>query len=316
MRRGAHNDAETLITWSPQYTIELERTSSPNVSDEEFQLHSTLMNAKLAYSPDGSILAATQEASAKIQPGLVQIIDTATGKIHTSLPSMYPGGLAGLGFCDRYLIVLSTQLQVWDIITNKLVYGFRLDLPSLPTSELATASQLVVNSKSNAFAVTVPANDETDENHKLTNMRFHVLVFNPNHPVPLLATELPSPVLAIAPVPDSSGFFTLDSLAEIRTIAPKSRAAFATAPPTTNGVRRQSARSTELPTIDVDMIDGGEDGDDKVTDNLYSEDDKPVVRGEQLAEALDLGPSFALPPTREMFEAVVRLYGMKSKLKE
>jgi NET1-associated nuclear protein 1 (U3 small nucleolar RNA-associated protein 17) len=233
---------------------------------------------------------------------------------------MYSGGLAGLGFCDRYLVVLSTQLQVWDIITNKLVYGFRLDLPSLPTCELATASQLVVNSKSNAFAVTVPVNDETDENHKLTNMRFHVLVFNPNHPIPLLATELPSPVLAIAPVPGSPGFFTLDSLAEIRTIAPKSSAAFATAPPTINGVRRQSAMSTELPTIDVDMIDrgedGGEDGDDKVTDGLYSEDDKPVVRGEQLAEALDLGPSFALPPTREMFEAVVRLYGMKSKLKE
>ena len=79
------------------------------------------------------------------------------------------------------------------------------------------------------------------------------------------------------------------------------------------------------------MIDGDEDGDGKVVDvlkltdqeqihpegdGLYSEDDKPIVRGEQLAEALDLGPSFALPPAREMFEAVARLYGMKPKSKK
>jgi NET1-associated nuclear protein 1 (U3 small nucleolar RNA-associated protein 17) len=331
MRRGAHNDADTLITWSCQYTIELERTSSPNVSDEEFQSHSTLMNAKLAYSPDGSILAATQETSAKVQPGLVQLIDTATGKIHISLPSMYPAGLAGLEFCHRYLIVLSTQLQVWDIITNKLAYGFRLDLPSLPTGELATASQLVVNSKRNAFAMSVPVNDETEKTHKLANMRFHVLVFDPNHPIPLLATELPSPILAITPIPDSSGFFILDSLAETRIIAPRTSTAFATTPLVTNGTRRQSARSTELPTLNVDMIAGDNGDDDKVTDvlkrtdheqihlerdDLYSEDDKPIVKGEQLADALDLGPSFALPPAREMFEAVARLYGMKPKSKK
>ena len=331
VKRGDHSDAETLITWSCQYTIELERTSLPNAPDEEFQSQSTPMNAKLAYSPDGSILAATQETPAKTQPGLVQLIDAATGKIHMSLPLMYPGGLADLCFCDRYLIVLSTLLLVWDIITNKLVYGFRLDLPLLPTGELASASQLVVNSKSNAFAVAVPVNDETDKKHELAKMRSHVLVFDPTHPIPLFATELPSLVVAITSVPGLSGFLLLDSLAEIRTIAPRTGATFAITSSVILDARRPSAKSSELANLDVGMINGDEHGEDKFADvtertdleqihlerdDLDSEDDKPVVRGEQLAEALDLGPSFALPPAREMFEAVVRLYGMKTKSKE
>ena len=42
-----------------------------------------------------------------------------------------------------------------------------------------------------------------------------------------------------------------------------------------------------------------------------SEDDRPVVRPEQLASIFDVGQSFAMPPVRDMLEAVVGLFGRK-----
>ncbi|KAI7559674.1 hypothetical protein KC317_g10205, partial [Hortaea werneckii] len=45
------------------------------------------------------------------------------------------------------------------------------------------------------------------------------------------------------------------------------------------------------------------------------EDDRPVVRPEQLASIFDVGPSFAMPPVRDMFEAVVGLFGRKPSVK-
>jgi len=42
-----------------------------------------------------------------------------------------------------------------------------------------------------------------------------------------------------------------------------------------------------------------------------TEDDRPVVRPEQLASIFDIGQSFATLPVRDMFEAVVGLYGRR-----
>ncbi|KAK5132531.1 hypothetical protein LTR04_004840, partial [Oleoguttula sp. CCFEE 6159] len=42
-------------------------------------------------------------------------------------------------------------------------------------------------------------------------------------------------------------------------------------------------------------------------------DDKPVVRPEQLAEIFEGAPSFAMPPIRDLFDSVVRLYAGKRR---
>ena len=43
------------------------------------------------------------------------------------------------------------------------------------------------------------------------------------------------------------------------------------------------------------------------------DDDKPVVRPEQLAQIFDTGSGLALPSVKSVFEALVGLYGMKPR---
>jgi NET1-associated nuclear protein 1 (U3 small nucleolar RNA-associated protein 17) len=64
---------------------------------------------------------------------------------------------------------------------------------------------------------------------------------------------------------------------------------------------------------DVDMVDATADGVDVVMDIDGGEDDRPVVRPEQLASIFDISSGLALPPVRDMFQAVVGLYSKKPR---
>lgn len=322
VRRGVHEGGS--VNWSCQYAVELERLTPSNAFDDDYNTHALPVNAKLAFSYDGSILAATQENPLPKTSSPVHLIDTASGTVHGSLPSLYRSGLAGMSFCDRYLIVLSKNLVVWDLAANKLAYGYFLSLPQVYRGP-ARFSQLAVNSTKSAFAIAVLAHPgDTKESKKqksikdLATIRSQLLVFDPKSPIPAFVTTTKALVLSLMPVPNSPSFMVLDSVAEIETLAPKSAAGLALR----NGTKLQSMALAQAQLATIEDLEGADNGglednavgggeksvqrvqeDDEVSDN-----DIPVVRKEQLADALDLGPSFALPPPREIFEIVAKLY--------
>ena len=357
VRCGAHTEGS--VSWSCRHAIELEGAALPNEDDINFDPKSPPLNAKLAFSHDGSILAAAQERSSpaallneddvNLDPkspllnaklalshdssilvaaqehsspassGVVHLIEATTGSIHSSLASMYRSDLAGLGFCGQFLVVLSNDLVVWDVTINQLAFGFRLDTPSLPGTNAAKLSKLAINSASTAFAIAVPAQGKW---LKPTNLRSHVLVFEPSSPTPVFANKLPDFVLSLMSVPKSPSFIVLNSVAEIGTLAPRSGAALSlqAAGNTKSMALKPSEESTlnlqptNTEAMEGDASTGAEVPHGRVeTEDLDIDDDAPVVRKEQLEDALDLGPAFALPPPRTVFDIVAKLYAGKPR---
>ena len=66
--------------------------------------------------------------------------------------------------------------------------------------------------------------------------------------------------------------------------------------------------STELA---IRLAQNGEAEDEDMDD--AADEERPVVRTQHLADALDAGPSFALPSVRDLFNSVLGLYGRRSK---
>jgi hypothetical protein len=54
--------------------------------------------------------------------------------------------------------------------------------------------------------------------------------------------------------------------------------------------------------LKLELDDDDDEGDDEQL---------PVVRQDQLTKIFDVGPAYALPPVRELFEAVARLFSKK-----
>ena len=315
VKHGAYTEGS--ISWSCRHAIELEGAAVPKYDDDNFNPKSPPMNAKLAYSHDGSILAAAQERSSAASLGVINLIDATNGSIHSSLTSMYRSNLAGLGFCDQFLIVLSNDLVVWDVTTNRLTYGFPLDVPSLPGTNSANFSKLAVNATGTAFAIAVPAQGKW---LRPTNLKSHVLVFEPRSPMPTFTNKMPDFVLSLMPVPKSPSFMVLNSVAEIRTIAPRSGVALSlqTVGKTQSMALAKSENTTALDRQARDIEEDATGGAKQVSrlaedEDMDADDDAPIVRKEQLEDALDLGPAFALPPPRKIFDIVAQLFAGKPR---
>ncbi|KAF2432367.1 WD40 repeat-like protein [Tothia fuscella] len=313
--RGAKG--EGAISWRCSHSIELENIPAVGDAGLDFPAVPAPTKAKLAYSNDGSILVATQESSKAYEAGLVHFFDAATGTLKYSEPAMYLGGLIDIGFLGRYFIILSDDLRVWDVVTNKLIYGFKLRIPHKLTPMQKTAmSYLALNVSSNTFAIAVPKTNAgtADMLWGPEDLFSTVTIFNPARPDPIISYDTASPLTALVSLTGTSGFVVLDASAEYRILSPKNSTMSLSS--TVNGEPLQIEAVKEEEDIqmeedDDDAVPGAERGDDEDMVDLMN-DEKRVVRPEQLAGIFDNGPSFALPPVHEIFKSVVGLYGKKA----
>ncbi|KAK4541199.1 hypothetical protein LTR36_008273 [Oleoguttula mirabilis] len=299
-------DDVEVVEWTCRRTVELptqvERADSP-VDDTE-PVAAAPASACLAYSEDGSMLAATQTfagAGAVEQP-LVHFIDTFTGAIQASKPvGLAPSQPESIGFLDRYFLAIADHtVHVWDLVTDSLRHRHNIPITGAP--------MLAVNSTEGTFAVAVGS---------------RVSVYKPTGTQSVYKTHCGNDVTALLSGKGSRGYTLLFGDATVRTLssmgaAAQMRAALPGADETTVADPQSSAG----------LVAGASAGDDDVemADVLAlsatkeeaqgllladAEDDRPVVRPEQLAKLFDVGQSFAMPPVKEMFEAVVGLFGRK-----
>lgn len=313
--RGSHG--EGLVSWTCRHAIELGSSAAALDADADFPATPLPINACLAYSTDGSVLATSREYATDSASGLVCFIDTAVGDIRYTKPGLYSAGLAALAFVDRYLVILSDSLNVWDVVDEELVYSLDLDTPSLITR----SKHLAISHVDNTFAVAFP---KPGRHERSRPRQSTVMVFDPSVPEPLYETTLPHIVTALLPAQAAKGYIALDAAAEIRTLSPRAApfvplnqsTAVATAITTMeiDGVQTEDADTVQ--DVDMDLTEdmpARDEGLEGLTDE--PDDDKPVVRPEQLAQIFDVGPSFALPPVRELFGAVVGLYARKPRVR-
>lgn len=300
-----NKDGKSLGTWHCKHTVALESAGPTAPSD--------VFGAKLAYSQDGSILVACLQSTT---PCPIYTVDTYVGEVKSSQTGLYIGPLFGLGIVNKYLITLSHELCVWDLITDQRQYGIDLRSNDISTAKQLSMTHLAIDTGNGLFAVAVPKVGVDMDG--ATTVKSQVAVFNPTNPAPLLLTSLPNPITKLLSTTRKKAFYAIDSTAEIRTLATSPRgpslqkALAAEGVQTSRGLgeifsNRQSTKGIEnrlgihpgLLTSKLDSV---------TRDSLGHEDDVVVVSQDKLAEVFDVGPAYAMPPVTQLFEQVASLY--------
>ena len=145
-------------------------------------------------------------------------------------------------------------------------------------------------------------------------------VYDPYQSEALWSYKAPDIVLALTATKEGKGYIMLDSSSCIRVLSPRNAPLQLITPPP------ESALALEANAIERDEAESDDEkGDNPASGTLVpisndegfleaSENDKPVVRPEQLQQIFDSGPSRALPPVKDLFNAVVNLYARKPRV--
>lgn len=301
-----NSEGQGLTDWRCQSTVSLD----PGVSSPQ-----PCMEAKLAYSSDGSCLAA---ASVSSSPWTVHLIDTSSGNIQTGPYGPFTGSLSGLGILDRFLILLSDQLCVWDLVTQELIYGFGLAPQASPSVSLTHSRHMAVDTQRGTFAIALSNIDPSKRGRGRAKHRSDIMIFEPTDPTPIFVQNFAQPVTALTTLYNRPGYLAIDSAAEIRVLTPTlttvDPGATLPSPPHTpsqglrdiygesrnRDLRAEEARKQIAASIPTGSVEPRVD-----------DEEANVVPQEKLAEVFDVGPAYALPPVTEMFERVARLFAGK-----
>jgi NET1-associated nuclear protein 1 (U3 small nucleolar RNA-associated protein 17) len=312
--RGA-DKGEGLVTWSLHRSISL-NCSLDSLEPNHGDLASKVpQRARMAFSADGSVLAA---GIADVAAGVIHIIDAIGGSIKRSITELDAALLSHLGILGRHMIVVGPSIIVWDLVTDELVHCIPYGSWDSDRFDGSPLVRLAVNAESGTFAVALP-HFEADNSAKSRNpQRFlkafsTVSVFDPHHSRAIFESRLPNYTLALVPAKNGKGYITLDSNSTIQVLSPDAGPLqLPTAPEQASELLPESHREDE-------PVDETETAGDAIgqhladNDFLYSENDKPVVRPEDLQHVFDAGPSHALLPVKDLFNAVVGLYARKPR---
>ena len=311
-------DSRVLTTWKCRHASPMPVPESRKQENDE---HS---GAKIAYSPDGSIIAAGYQS---LSPSTIHIIQTEDGKIRYTRNGLYTGPLLGLGILGKYLVILSHELSVWDLVNGQLCYSFVPNFHGLSRTRQATTTHLAVDILRNTFAIAL--SEILCPSKYITKSRSQIMVFDPAYPTPLYTTTLPNTINALLPTADRKGYYVVDSAAEVRILTP-STPSHIRSTVSKNGIEKEAEKSASN---GLQNIYGNGKIDEPNSDNTdtksgrlplelsslgnipsIEEDDPVIVRPEQLAEIFGISPPFALPPMISLFEQVASLYSKKVDL--
>lgn len=301
-----------VTEWTCRHNIQLEkqlaRVDSP--MDGEDGVEAELMgptSAHLAFSEDGSTIAAAVCYDFMADAPVAHLIDAHAGEVKVSKDNVFAADLSSIGFMDRYLVALSREsIRVWDLVQDKMHY--HVTLPQI--AEEGDRPLLAVNHQESTFAVIVP---------QTKRGRGSVEVFEPHSAQSLHRETLAAPVAAVLANKGTRGYVLLFADATVRMLIKTGatrktgmQSKLASAAATAESEKAVSAsQKTAVPNLLVSTTGGVQQG----VSLDETEDDRPVVRPEQLAGIFDVGQGVALPSVRDMYRAVAELYSRKPRAK-
>lgn len=290
------------ISWGCTAAISLDVCLSEDVS-----LEASVTSAPetpcgdVTFSEDGSTMFAAFGLS---NGGLVYVIDATTGSIVRTLEGMWTGRCLSIKALASYVILLSDELNVYDVVADELRFGVAIN----HTAGLSNLAQLAVDYVSGHFAVTFPIGGVSN-----------IGIFDPDDPEPVLVSTLPQRVVSLVSSPDSSGFIAVDDAAQVWTLAEGSEPLSLAAAqpledlrldidPTTSVAVDEDAEmqqrdaeedDQDVPDVDMDMDMDGDEGQESVLPQQY------------LSQIFDATPAYAAPSIEDMFDRVTSLLGSK-----
>jgi NET1-associated nuclear protein 1 (U3 small nucleolar RNA-associated protein 17) len=302
-------DGKTLKNWNCQHAISIGKSELLNENVKP------LLNASIAFSEDGSVLAA---ACGNQNDGLVHLLDPDLGTIQSSLTSMFEGPILKMEFLGQDLITVSDKLLVYDLVVDDVRCGVRFGpaVTYLSIQQKVEMIHLAVDRKSLTFAIVLPAKLDSPlpREQSLFNRYSEMAVFQQDKLRPALVQTFPGLVTALLPAVGSEGYLVLDSAAEIRTVLKQGTQVVTSLAQSTSALQLDTVEET---TGDLLRLVENEDEIEEVAeaeplDTSNDDDDEtPVVTQQQLSEVFDIGPSFALPPMEDMFYQVAGLFSSK-----
>ncbi|KPM37373.1 hypothetical protein AK830_g9212 [Neonectria ditissima] len=261
----------------------------------------------VAFSEDGSTIFV---AFGTVGVGAVYVIDAASGEIVKTLEGQWKGKLRSIRALSPFIIVLSDELRVYDVVSDELRYGVVIPQAAGANNLL----QLAVDHTSGHFAVALPSSEGTT-----------LGVFEPEESEPLLVRNTPQKIISLVSAPDTSGFIALDDAAQIWVVAEGSDASSLATVQPLEDLRLEGADGNEEDEK-VALIDEAEDDDEDMASDVEDETDAEdvemedddvhpsVVHQQQLADIFDAAPAFAAPPIEDMFYKVTGLLATKPLL--
>lgn len=258
----------------------------------------------ISFSEDGSTLFV---AYGNVGTGAVYVIDAASGEVVKTLENQWKGQLRSVRVLSPFVVILSDELRVYDVVGDELRYG--VTMPKI--SGANDLLQLAVDHTSGHFAVALPSEQGSV-----------IGVFEPEEVEPLLVRNTPQRIISLISTPNTSGFIALDDAAQVLVIAEGSNpSSLATVQPLEDlrleGVDATDGKDVALLDDDEEMASDGEDEAVEANDeDAEMEDDDDiahpgVIHQQHLADIFDAAPSFAAPPIEDMFYKVTGLLASK-----
>jgi NET1-associated nuclear protein 1 (U3 small nucleolar RNA-associated protein 17) len=313
---------EGLVTWSAYRTTNLGCSLDTLETGQADAISQEPRQAKLAFSEDGSVIAAGVSDK---ESGVIHIVDTSTGDVRRSVTEIDITMLSCVGILGRHMIVVSQSITVWDLVTDEVVYCVADGSWSVDRFSKAAPARLAVNANSGTFAIALPHFEvnnlaKSREAQKFLKGASTVGIFDPLHAKPRSETKKSNFVLSLVPEKNGQGYIALDTRSCFTRLAPDgSRLQLTTLRPKKLPQRILAGTLKEESDVEEEESDRLEQDLAMLTAEdglLQSENDKPVVRPEQLQEAFEKGPSHVLPPVQDLFNAVVGLYARKPRAVE
>ncbi|PSN67148.1 WD40 repeat-like protein [Corynespora cassiicola Philippines] len=316
--RGA-DKSKGLITWSLDRSVNV----GDKLDDLEENANSSdvlaVRNSQLSFSEDGSALAVGVSWISDSDPGVLHVIDVEAGAIRRSITEVNVSDLAAVGIVGHHLVIVATALTVWDLIQDQLAYSMPIDTPGIDSFSRVPLVRFAVNPADGTFAVSLPHFEKKEFSSSRETRRFKrasskVSIYEPVQAKAVWSSKVPGIALALSAAKGEKGYLILDSSSCVRIISPKG-ATFQLPSPLP-----ETTVQTITDSMDVDEEAEVEIKEQSATLGLSldaltesQENDKPVVRPEQLQQIFDVGPSHALPPVKDLFNAVVGLYARKPR---
>lgn len=309
-RDTAAREQADVVTWANSMVVPLSDMVSEDVMVENEDNPAPVSAPRkgcVEFSEDGSTLFAAYGTE---DNGAVNIIDVASGDVIDSIEGLWKGDLRAIGVVSPYLIVLSDELRVFDIVSDELRYA--IEVPSdLGTKELMS---LAVDRETGHFAVSLPIGQASS-----------IGIFDPESAEPLLVRSTPQQVISLVSSPNSSGFVAIDDAAQVWTIAEGSDPSSVSAVQPLEDLRLEEGAVAQMNGVsdgskdlvmtlggDVDDASGDEEAADEedvvMGDDDDADENRPrVIPQHALTEIFDAAPNYQAANVEDLFYKVVAL---------
>lgn len=313
---------EVLVSWACVQTIRLGSATQDGTNEPS--------TASLAYSTDGSILAVSWKGFNAQCKGTVCFIDTLDAKVSSVRDGLYEEGPVKIGFVERYLVVLSEQLRIYDTVNDTLDFVISLRPKGTELHDktlLRSLLKLAIHPTDKIFAIAVPcliASNSSDSSSGKRILQSQVALFDPTTPIPLFTRVSVPPITSLTAIP--AGFVTIDSALNVCVLTQPGALAVSLPTKVEESTKDQSWVHKSY------GISMGQTGLKKVTTDVgavSSENQEPPLEQEsdtgnlilgddgidnpgrihrvQLTSMFDRAPSYAMPPVSQLFEKVASL---------